>query len=111
MPTYVIESSWSWDKSHTEYATLNLEEYDFDGNPITDLEDPECPKEHKQLIFRLFKEIAEHQSGYPTGSPLVAIHRVTLVEEKEGSGMKKVSFYLKPVFRFDQDGKPVPVRQ
>lgn len=111
MPTYVIESSWSWDKSHTEYATLSIEEYDFSSNPIKDLEDPVCPEEHRQSVFKLLRDIAELQNGCPAGPRFVAIHRVVSVEEqKKENGEKKVVFHLKPVFRFIENGRnPVPI--
>lgn len=110
MPAYLIEFSWAWDKDHREYATMGIEEHNFEGEVIKDLEDPSCPEEHKQFITGQLKRIAEIQNGCPMAGPhLKAIHRIVSVEETEGTCEKKVVFKLKPVFRFDENNNPVPI--
>jgi len=115
MPMYALRISWAWDKLHTDWVTLSLEELDLNSKPIHNLEDPNCPEEHKTFVFDRFKRIAELQNGCAMGGPrLVAVYRVLytsrddeLPDCKDGSGL--LSFQLKLIFRFDEKGNPVPV--
>lgn len=109
MLMYVVESKWSWDNSHTEYATMSIEEFEA----IEDLEDPKCSEEYKQFIFQRLRSIAEIQNGCPVVGPYpteTTIYRA--VDFKTTSQVvesKLVTFELRPVFRFDKKWNPIPI--
>lgn len=110
MRIYVAEVHWTWDKPHTEYATMAIEEYEPGGSVVKDMEDPACPEQEKRFYFERFKKIAAAQNGnYQGDARLAVIYRVVSVEEDQPVITKKLTLYLKPVFRFDENGEnPVP---
>jgi hypothetical protein len=81
MATYIAQVRWAGKKTHSDYATISIEENDFSGRSVNDLEDPFCPENHKEFIFSRFKQIAAIQNGgYPMEDAwLVAVYRVEAV--------------------------------
>jgi hypothetical protein len=107
MRIYVAEVHWEWDKPHIEYATMAIEEHEPGGIVVKDMEDPACSEQDKQFYFERFKKIAAIQNGnYQGGARLAVIYRALLnpLEEERSYG-KDITFRLKAVFRFDENGE------
>lgn len=113
MPMYVLEFHWSWDKYHTDFATMSVEEFNLDSQKIKDLEDPDGLGRHEHFILRQFKKIAEIQNGCAMAGPrftAMTIYRVIATKTtSEKIENKTVSFELKPIFRFNDNGNPIPI--
>ena len=108
---YVLKTSWNQGQTHLEYATISLEEHSFGDKPIKDLADPSCSEEDRQRIFRLMEEIAARQSLHSMGffRPMTIYRVLATPNEKSCSYGEEVTFYLKPIFHFNEKGKAVPV--
>jgi hypothetical protein len=115
MATYIAQVRWAGEKTHSDYATITIEEYDFSGRLVSNLEDPFCPDTHKELIFSRFKQIAAIQNGgYPMEeAQLVAVYRVEAFWTRGNypfvHNEYQINFKLKCIFRFDGKGNPTRV--
>lgn len=114
MATYIAQVQWTGAEEYVDYATITIEEHDFAGRLVNDLEDPFCSENHKELIFSRFKHIAAFQNGgYLKDARLVAIYRVESVWTRRNYPSDheeyQINFHLKCIFRFDEKGNPIRV--
>jgi hypothetical protein len=113
---YVLESQWSWDNSHYDFATFSLEKC---YNPIgcEKLLDPDTPQKEKDRLLEEIKKLHNAQMIGP-GPRMVRLYRVvsanyfgTNPSTNFGQlerNMADIHFSLLPICNFDKDGKPVP---
>lgn len=108
MPTYIAEVHWTCDESHREFVTMALEDHNLSlFSSIRDLEDPRLPQSTRDFYFHLFQRIANIQKGSKGPARLKTIYRVGCVRDNNlaNDGPRILTFYMTPVFRFDQNGE------
>jgi len=117
---YLIQNNWSWDNSHTDFATLSLEK---GSNPICDLTHLLNPNEseyEKKSIVSFFRHISNKQNGCPMALPslenlfrVVGIHFYGFndygLHAEVTSNLVDVHLTLRPICKFDEKDNPIPI--
>ncbi len=111
---YLLEIHWSWDHSHQEFLTYDIEgteedlathETEFLANPCGE-SSPARTYRSDDLSLKRFEELlAAHGSGLPGKTLLVALYRIdprTGQEVRDGM----LTFGLQKLLDFDLDGEP-----
>jgi len=117
--TYVLESRWSWDGSHREFATICIEPPS--SIVFEDILDPLIPEEKKEWILKPLKRIYDAQVPKHGGQKMLRVYRVlgrNLLGYSPGHGLDgtlnsntvHLNFVLKPLFDFDDMGNPIPCK-
>jgi hypothetical protein len=109
--TYVLESAWTYDHLHTEFATICIEELDI---PFEELTSPYLSHFNKAFILGRLTEIYKVQVPHHGNRKMVRLYRV--LDERTfgflGDSLVRdavdVHFVLKPICDFDKNGNPVP---
>ncbi|MEK7139607.1 MAG: hypothetical protein AAB817_02810 [Patescibacteria group bacterium] len=115
---YLLESRWSWDNSHQEFATIGLEECDSDVR-FEDILDPTVSAEKKDKLLAMLRRIYEAQVPAHGGRKMLRLYRVcrtTYFGYSPGHGLDgrleqdavDIHFMLRPLFDFNDDGQLVP---
>lgn len=115
--TYVLESHWSWDNRHYDFATFGLEK-DMWKIRCEDLLSPSVDQNDKDELCKFLRELAEAHGAAPSHSlRMVRLYRVAGanyfgISPNMNFGMLEwevvdIHFTLLPICDFDKDGKPV----
>lgn len=113
---YVLKTSWSWDNENKEYATITIEEPEWEYEALLD---PGTSAGLREVLMDNLLAIASAQNFSTTAAPsLVALYRICgpgdykwVKEEDEGNGIVNLSIQMKLVCSFDWDGKLIPIAQ
>lgn len=117
--TYLLESSWAYDNSHREFATINLEKCDSDV-PFEDILNSSVPDGTRLTLYRMLERIYEAQSPSHGSRKMVRLYRVLGVNHfgilpginDEGvvfrTGAVDMHLVLLPICEFTSDSVPVP---
>jgi len=117
---YLLESRWSWDGSHREFATVCLEPGDSEAT-FEDVLNPLIPEKNKRFILTLLKEIYDTQTPAYDGHKMLRVYQVlgrNFLGYSPGSGIDgtlnsntvHLNFVLKPLFDFNDMGNPIPCK-
>ena len=118
--TYVLESRWAWDNSHTEYVTLGLEKCDSPA-PFEDLLNPLAPDEDKMNLLMALKAIYAAQIPQHGSHKMLRLYRVVRRQYHgydPGIGLNgtlqqnavDIHWVLKPICEFDDGDEPIACR-
>ncbi|MEK7509649.1 MAG: hypothetical protein AAB605_02970 [Patescibacteria group bacterium] len=118
--TYLLESRWSWDNSHREFATIEVEECDL-SIQFEDLLNPSASKGDKKWVLGKLKRIFEAQIPMHGGYKMIRLYRVLSTRHfgySPGCGLDgtleretvDVHLILKPICEFADDGEPIPCK-
>lgn len=111
--TYVLESHWAYDNTHTEFATIALEKSD---SPIAfeEILNPSASTTDKENLLSILERIFR---GHVPEGEMVRLYRVlsTRTIGHDGHNLPRtvgrvvdVHLIMKPICDFDEEHKPIP---
>lgn len=108
MKTYLIERSLEGKEDSTEYAMVNTEDH-FTARFLQAVENGFCDEHRAENLTSLLHQDLSGRSillPHP-----VAIYRIDgrLVESRQPGTSKSITFFVKLIFRFNENGNPVQV--
>lgn len=116
---YVLESSWCFDGSNKEFATVTLEVADADGGYESMLE-PDFPAAEKEKLMGFLSRLFEGQVPRHGNYRMNRVYKV-IGQRSRGlnlifpaglleDGVVDLALVMKPLFEFDEKGNPVPCK-
>lgn len=117
--TYVLESSWCFDGSNKEFATITLEVADSEGGYESML-DPDFPSAEKEKLMGFLRRTFEGQVPTHGGYRMNRVFKIVRPRYRGlntifGDGriedeVVDLVFIMKPLFEFNEKGDPVPCK-
>ena len=118
--TYLLESRWSWDNSHNEFATIGLEKCDSDI-PFEEFLNHSVSEEKKAYLLEMLKRIYEAQVPQHGGYKMLRLYRVLSTRYfgySPGFGFDgtlerdavDVHLILEPICEFTDKGEAIPCK-
>jgi len=117
--TYALQCKWTWDKSHYEMATISFEACDREILPEQML-NPDISKQKKERLLKMLKKIFMAQVSFTGSFRILRVYRVLSTRyfgfdphhgvdgTLERLNTVDAHLILKPLFDFDENGKPIP---
>ncbi len=104
---FVLETSWAWDHHHNNFATYCMETYGAEDE-LAKLEKTHIPS---KSLMRKLEELCDAQDGSVQGrADMVCLYMMESRDRAtEENGMVTFSMKLRPICRFDDMRKPIPV--
>ena len=124
--TYLLESEWSWDNSHQEFATINIEKCDVEEpfesilvaseeirakllKYLTRVFDAQVPSHGSHNMLRLYRVVNRRCFGYNPSDHVWHTYGPTGHDDTTKTRhIIEYHFFLKPICDFDADGNPIP---
>ncbi len=114
---YLLASSWSWDSTHLEFATISIESHEQE---LEDFIYPDSPCRDHGFIARICRKLADNQNGSAMGS--IHLRRLYRVVEWDGGALIPLSeseelnietlslnMRLRPLCAFGPEDKLIPI--
>ena len=115
--TYALQCEWTGGKHHYELATISFEEEYISPEQVLN---PEASEQKKEKLIEILREIFEAQVSFEDSYKMLRVYRVLSIRYfgfdphhgvdgiLERLDTVDVHLILKPLFDFNEEGKPIP---